>query len=67
MQSDKFPRIKLGIGAKAHPEQPLADWVLSVMKKDDLAQLREASDKACDAVPLMINGDIDKAMNLFNS
>ncbi len=67
LQSDKFPRIKLGIGAKAHPEQPLADWVLSVMKKDDLAQLREASDKACDAVPLMINGDVDKAMNLFNS
>ncbi len=67
LQSDKFPRIKLGIGAKAHPEQPLADWVLSVMKKDDLAQLREASDKACDALPLIINGDVDKAMSLFNS
>ena len=27
--SDQFPRIKLGVGKKPHPEMDLADWVLS--------------------------------------
>ena len=67
LQSDQFPRIKLGIGAKAHPDQPLADWVLSVMKDDDLKNLREAAEHACSARELMLNGETEKAMNLYNS
>ena len=27
--SDQFPRIKLGVGKKPHPDYNLADWVLS--------------------------------------
>ena len=27
--SQEFPRVKIGVGAKAHAEQDLADWVLS--------------------------------------
>ena len=67
LQSDKFPRIKLGIGAKAHPNQPLADHVLSVMKGDDLKNFMESAKNASEAVPLMITGNTEKAMNLFNS
>ena len=67
LQSDQFPRIKLGIGAKLHPEQPLADWVLSVMKGDDLENLRSACLKACDAIPLLVNGEIERAMGLYNA
>ena len=67
LQSDQFPRIKLGIGAKAHPDQTLADWVLSVMKDDDLKNLREAAEHACSALELMLNGETEKAMNLYNS
>ena len=67
LQSDQFPRIKLGIGAKLHPEQPLADWVLSVMKGDDLENLRSACLEACDAIPLLVNGEIEKAMGLYNA
>ena len=67
LQSDQFPRIKLGIGAKLHPEQPLADWVLSVMKGDDLENLRSACLKACDAIPLLVNGETEKAMGLYNA
>ena len=67
LQSDQFPRIKLGIGAKAHPDQPLADWVLLVMKDDDLKNLREAAEHACSALELMLNGETEKAMNLYNS
>ena len=67
LQSDKVPRVKLGIGAKAHPNQPLADHVLSVMKGDDLKNFMESAKNASEAVPLMVAGNTEKAMNLFNS
>ena len=67
LNSDKFPRIKLGVGEKPHPDYDLADWVLSTFKKDELKALAETCEKACDAAELMVNGDIDKAMSSFNS
>lgn len=65
--SDNFPRVKLGVGEKPHPEYDLADWVLSNFKKDEIPALREAAEKACDAVELIVKGDTDKAMSNFNS
>lgn len=65
--SDSFPRIKIGIGAKPNAEYDLADWVLSVFTKEEGKTLRKAVDNACDAVPLMLGGDIDGAMSRFNS
>lgn len=67
MNSDMFPRIKLGIGEKPHPDYELADWVLSTFKKDELAALKDAAEKACDAAALMVSGDTEKAMSKFNS
>ncbi len=67
MNSDNFPRVKLGVGEKPHPDYELADWVLSNFKKDELPALREAAEKACDAVELMVCGETDKAMSNFNS
>lgn len=67
LNSDKFPRVKLGIGEKPHPDYELADWVLSAFKKDELSALREAAENACSAVELMVQGDIDRAMSNFNS
>lgn len=64
--SDMFPRIKLGIGHK--PEKwNLADWVLSHFSEDEIEILTKTADKASQAVELMIGGQTDKAMNLFNS
>lgn len=65
--SDKFPRIKVGVGAKPHPDYDLADWVLSEFGKAEAKQLREAIDNACDAVPLMVRGETEQAMSKFNS
>lgn len=67
MASDKFPRIKMGVGEKPHPDYDLADWVLSNFKKPELDALRDAAEKACEAVELMVMGDTDKAMSKFNS
>ena len=62
-----FPRIKIGVGKKPHPEYDLAAWVLSEFKKDEAKPLKEAIDNACDALLLMLDGKIDEAMNKFNS
>lgn len=67
LNSDKFPRIKIGVGKKPHPDYNLADWVLSEFSKKELETLEPVLKNACDAVELIINGKTDEAMNLFNS
>ena len=64
--SDRFPRIKIGVGHK--PEKwDLADWVLSRFTESEQKVLEETADKAAQAVELMLDGQIDKAMNLYNA
>lgn len=65
--SDAFPRIKMGVGAKPHPDYNLADWVLGHFKKEDGEVLEKAFDNACTALELMVLGKTDEAMNKFNS
>lgn len=64
--SDQFPRIKLGVGQKPHPDYDLADWVLSRFSQGDLKELDQALDHACAAAELIVRGDIDRAMNQYN-
>lgn len=66
LNSDLFPRIKIGIGAKPNLEYDLADWVLSKFGKDDMEQLKAAITKATEVLPFILDGDIDKAMNKAN-
>lgn len=63
---DTFPRIKVGVGAKPHPQYDLADWVLSSFTANEKKPMEEAFDKACDAVELIVQGQLDRAMNKFN-
>ena len=65
--SDQFPRIKLGVGKKPHPNYDLADWVLSRFTEKDREALSTALDNAAAAAELIVKGDIDRAMNLYNS
>ena len=67
LNSDQFPRIKVGCGKKPHPDFDLADWVLSEFKKDEQKALEPALDNACKALELLLDNQIDKAMNQFNS
>ncbi len=64
--SDQFPRIKLGIGEKPHPDYSLADWVLSRFTQDEGEKLSEALESACKAAKLIAAGKTDAAMNLYN-
>jgi PTH1 family peptidyl-tRNA hydrolase len=64
--TNAFPRIKLGVGAKPNPEYDLADWVLSNLPQADLQELRKACDAASEAIPLILQGQIEEAMGRFN-
>ncbi len=64
--SDAFPRIKIGIGAKPNHNWDLADWVLSKFTDDERKTLDAMFDNAYSAVELMLDGKIDRAMNMFN-
>lgn len=65
--SDAFPRVKIGVGKKPHPDMELAAWVLSRFTKDERAQVDSILDDVQSAVELIVGGDIDAAMNRYNS
>lgn len=65
--SDMFPRIKMGVGAKPHPDYNLADWVLGHFKKEDGEKVEKCFQNAVSALELMVAGKIDEAMNKYNS
>ncbi len=65
--ADTFPRIRVGIGQKPHPEYPLADWVLSQFSPDELNTLALTAKSVGEAIPMMMEGKIDLAMSRFNS
>lgn len=64
--SDQFPRVKLGIGAKPHPDYNLADWVLSKFTKEEAPKILEAARNAAKAACLIAEGNIDQAMNRYS-
>lgn len=66
LQSDNFPRIKIGVGAKPHPEMDLADWVLSKFSDSDKQKLKEVFEKASESYKLIIDGKTEQAMALYN-
>ncbi len=64
--SDKFPRIKIGVGAKPHPEYDLADWVLGEIPSELRETFTGALISASEALELVLKGDADSAMAKFN-
>lgn len=66
LESNQFPRIKLGVGKKPHPEYDLAAWVLSNLPENDRAALDKAIERACDAAGLIVSDKIDEAMNRYS-
>jgi len=64
--TQKFMRVKIGVGAKPKGWD-LADHVLGRFSGEDRARVEEAIRDAEDAAVLMIQGEADKAMNDFNA
>ena len=62
---DTFQRIKIGVGEKPKGYD-LADYVLGHFSGEELAIMKESLEKVCGAVELMLEGDVDAAMNQYN-
>ena len=66
LHSDAFPRVKVGVGAKPHPDYDLADWVLSAVGKDEQPAYQSAIENAADAALCIVESGCDKAAGIFN-
>ena len=64
--TDQFPRVKVGVGKKPHPDYDMADWVLSRFQGEDKKVMDAAAETAADAVECFILHGADQAMNQFN-
>ena len=64
--SEQFPRIKIGVGNKPHPDYDLAAWVLSRFPKADIPAVAAAVSAAAEAATLIAAGEMDNAMNRFS-
>ncbi|WFA07743.1 aminoacyl-tRNA hydrolase [Tissierella sp. Yu-01] len=65
LQSDQFPRVKIGVGKK-YENQDLADFVLSRFSKEERPEIETILLKAAEAIETIIVEDIISAMNKFN-
>ncbi len=64
--SQDFPRVKIGVGAKPHPEQDLADWVLSTFSTQEEKALDTALDNAVRACLCIIEKGVPETANRYN-
>ncbi len=64
--SQAFPRVKIGVGGKAHPDQDLADHVLSGFSANEEKALAVSLKNAADAALAVIDLGVPEAANRFN-
>lgn len=64
--SQEFPRVKIGVGAKPHPDYDLADWVLGTFAKAQKKLMEETYEKAASAALLLMEQGPESAANKFN-
>ena len=64
--SDQFPRIRIGVGAKPHPDYDLADWVLGHFSAEDAKALADRYPDIEAAARLMMDGKLGQAQNKYN-
>ena len=64
--SQEFPRVKIGVGAKPHPDFDLADWVLSGFTAQEEKALQPALERAAEAALAVMEYGVPEAANRFN-
>ena len=63
--NEEFQRIRIGVGEKPKGYD-LADYVLGHFSKEEQPLMQEGIKRAMEAAAMMLEGDIDRAMNEFN-
>lgn len=64
--SQQFPRVRIGVGAKPHPDYDLADWVLSRFSPEEEKIVADAIERASRAVEVVLADGVSAAAAKFN-
>lgn len=64
--SQDFPRVKIGVGGKAHPDQDLADHVLSGFSASEEKALTSALERTVEAALTIMDKGVPEAANRYN-
>lgn len=65
--TEDFPRLKIGVGQKPHPDYDLADWVLGKFQGEDRKRMDAAVKDAANAVECILSQGFDRAMSKYNT
>lgn len=64
--SQEFPRVKIGVGKKPHPDFDLADWVLKAFTDEENKALKPALKNAAAAAEDIVRNGTAHAANAYN-
>ena len=63
---ENFPRIRIGVGAKPHPDYDLAAWVLGKFPPEDAKAIADRSPDLEAAAKLIMDGKLGLAQSKYN-
>ena len=63
--TQEFARIRIGVGAPP-AQTDMVNWVLGKIPKTEIGEIRDVCDRICEAVPMIMDGDLQGAMNRYN-
>ena len=65
--SENFPRLRMGVGKKPHPDFDMKDWVLSEFNKQEQKMLFSCFETAYEGIAKLLNGKFEDAQMQCNS
>ncbi len=66
LSSQDYPRLRVGVGAKPHPDFDLADWVLARPQGEDAKAIDDAVQRAAKAIPDILKLGVQRAQERVN-
>jgi len=66
MNSDQFPRVRIGVGEKPSREYDMADWVLGKLSDEDCKAMYPCLEASFDIIKLIMAGKTEDAMGRYN-
>ena len=64
--TDNFPRIKVGVGIKPHPDYDMIDWVLGNLSSEEIKKTSAVYDAVLAGLEKILEGDVEEAMQICN-
>ena len=66
MGTDQFPRVRIGVGEKPHPDYDMADWVLGKFSPEDRKVIDQTVKRAADAIECIMDLGLMRGMGKYN-